>query len=364
MPVKVLVVDDSALMRKLIMNIINEDPELEVVGTAMNGKFALQKLKKLNPDVITLDIEMPQMNGIEFLKAMKKEGIKVPVIVLSSLTSKGSKITNEALENGAKDYIMKPSGSISLDIKKVAEEIRLKIKNWGKKKGYRKKSIIPTFSKKMNIEKIIKEKEEIRADFVNKFPGNPDMILIGISTGGPESLRTILPLIELDIPILIVQHMPAGFTKDFADSLNKIIPHYNVMEAKDNLKVEKSHIYIAPGDKHMGVKRSGVDYYIYLSDSLPINNHKPSVDFLFKSCIEDKILNIIAVIMTGMGKDGAFYITKLHLDGVFTIAQDEETSIVYGMPKVAKDMGGIDIVLPLIDIPKFLNNNLKKVVEI
>lgn len=364
MAVKVLVVDDSALMRKLIMNIINEDPELEVVGTAMNGRFALQKLKKLKPDIITLDIEMPQMNGIEFLKALKKEKIDIPVIVLSSLTSKGSKITNEALDNGAKDYIMKPSGAISLDIEKVSEEIRLKIKNWGIKKNYKIKSVIPEKESKISLEKMVKEKEEIKSNLINKFPKNPDLILIGISTGGPESLRSILPHIDVNIPILIVQHMPAGFTKDFADSLNKMVEKYNIIEAEDRLKVNESTIYIAPGDKHMGVKRKNGSYYIYLSDSLPVNNHKPSVDFMFKSCVENKIFNIIAIIMTGMGKDGAFYITKLHLNGVFTIAQDEETSIVYGMPKVAVEMGGIDIILPLMDIPRFLNNNLKKVVEI
>jgi|YNPMSStandDraft_2_1061718.scaffolds.fasta_scaffold00006_35 two-component system chemotaxis response regulator CheB len=370
--IKVLIVDDSALMRKLLSEILSSDPEIEIISTAINGKFALQKLSTLKPDIITLDIEMPEMNGLDFLREKNRLNDNTPVIVISSLTSEGSKVTIEALELGAKDYIHKPSGSISLDIKDIKDEIILKIKNWAiKSKGlYLKKSENYTlenykkFQEKNDSSKAyggfkklgIKEetKEKIKEE-PNIIPKNPDFVAIGISTGGPEALRTILPLIKKDFPIVIVQHMPPMFTFEFAKSLNKIVKNYNIVEAKDGDTIQKKYIYIAPGAKQLGLKKVDNKYIIFVNDDPPINNHKPSVDYLFKSLYEIDSTNFIAIIMTGMGKDGAYYITKLRMKGVFTIGQDESTSIVYGMPKVAYEMGGIDIVLQLLDIPDFIN---------
>jgi len=344
----------------------------DIISTAINGKFALQKLSTLKPDIITLDIEMPEMNGLDFLREKNRLNDNTPVIVISSLTSEGSKVTIEALELGAKDYIHKPSGSISLDIKDIKDEIILKIKNWAiKSKGlYLKKSENYTlenykkFQEKNDSSKAyggfkklgIKEetKEKIKEE-PNIIPKNPDFVAIGISTGGPEALRTILPLIKKDFPIVIVQHMPPMFTFEFAKSLNKIVKNYNIVEAKDGDTIQKKYIYIAPGAKQLGLKKVDNKYIIFVNDDPPINNHKPSVDYLFKSLYEIDSTNFIAIIMTGMGKDGAYYITKLRMKGVFTIGQDESTSIVYGMPKVAYEMGGIDIVLQLLDIPDFIN---------
>ncbi|MCX8059258.1 MAG: chemotaxis-specific protein-glutamate methyltransferase CheB [Spirochaetes bacterium] len=376
--IKVLVVDDSAVMRKLLSEIISSDPEMEIVSTAINGKFALQKLISLKPDIITLDIEMPEMNGLEFLKEKMKMKDETPVVVISSLTSEGSKVTMEAFELGAKDYIHKPSGSISLNIKDLEEEIILKIKNWALKyKDIYKKSTdirkidnenYTTNLKKESISYLgnkidrsslkILEKEEVEQlkHKKNKIPENPDFIAIGISTGGPEALRTILPLLKIDIPIIIIQHMPPFFTSEFAKSLNKIVQNYKVVEASDKDKIKRNVIYIAPGGKQLGVKKVYNEYEIFINDDPPVNNHRPSVDYFFKTLYEMDSTNFIAIIMTGMGKDGAYYISKLRLKGVYTIGQDAETSIVYGMPKVAFELNGLDNVLSLIEIPEFLNN--------
>ncbi len=357
-PIKVLVVDDSALMRKLIKQILESDPDIEVLSTAMNGRFALQKLEKIQPDIITLDIEMPEMNGIEFLQKKKEMGLDIPILVLSSLTSKGSEVTMEALENGASDYICKPSGSISVDIEKIGEEILLKVKSWAKKsKNYYKKSVLKS-DEDFN-DQIKKLAQDSDVTIHNDFPRNPKFGMIGISTGGPEALRKILPRFETDIPIVIVQHMPRGFTKEFATSIDRLLDHHHVKEIEDGDVISKGKMYIAEGDTQVEIVKSGFDYILKVSDDNPMNNHKPSVDYLFKSCSEFSKNDFFSIIMTGMGKDGAFYITKLHHKGVFTICQDESTSIVYGMPRVAKEMSGIDLELPLFDIPEFINKKLK-----
>lgn len=375
--IKVLVVDDSAVMRKLLSEIISSDPDLEIISTAINGKFALQKLSTLKPDIITLDIEMPEMNGLDFLREKNKMKDETPVIIISSLTSEGSKITMEALELGAKDYIHKPSGSISLDIKNVQEEIILKLKNWALKSKsiYLKKESIDFKKSKSEkyeeknlqalkttsntiLAEYKKEKEELEKVVIkkNEIPKKPDFIGIGISTGGPEALRTILPLLKTDYPIVIIQHMPPFFTAEFAKSLNKIVNNYKVVEAKNGDILKNNVIYIAPGGKQLGLKKTASRYEIIVNDDPPVNNHKPSVDYFFKTLYELDTNNFIAIIMTGMGKDGAYYITKLRIKGVYTIGQDSDTCIVYGMPKVAYEMNGLDEVLSLMEIPEFLNN--------
>ncbi len=364
--IRVLIIDDSALMRKLIMDILQKDEEIEVVATAMNGFFGLSKLKTFKPDIITLDIEMPEMNGLEFLEEKRKLKDETPVIVFSSLTSKGSETTMKALELGAKDFILKPTGSISTDISSVEEEIKEKIKSYAKKyrkydkdrKIEQKPISIELTTKLEEIEKKIELIETNRTEILS----NRDRIeffAIGISTGGPEALREILPKFKTKEPIIIVQHMPEGFTRDFAISLNRLTKenNYFVKEVENDDIVKDHTIYIAPGNHHIALKRTGNQYILKVTQDPPVNNHRPSVDYFFSSLYNNIPDNcFIPIIMTGMGKDGAYYIKKLHERGVFTIAQDEESSIVFGMPKVAIQLGGIDKILPLQKIPVFINN--------
>lgn len=361
--IRVLVVDDSATMRKLLMQILQQDNEIEVVGTAMNGIFALNKLESLKPDIITLDIEMPQMDGLQFLEEKNKKNDTTPVIILSSLTTSGSSTTMRALELGAKDFILKPSGSISMDLADISEEIIAKVKNWAKKGILKKQAKTDIFLSDFNQPAAVAQalpKATPRLELLIK-PSTIKFIAIGISTGGPEALRQILPSITIDLPIVIVQHMPEGFTKDFAQSLSKMMIHtgYTVEEAENGEIIESKKIYIAKGNYHLSISKEHENFVLHLNQDPPVNNHRPSVDYLFSSLFKNIEQNcFIAIIMTGMGKDGAYYLKKLHDRGVFTIAQDEESSIVYGMPKVALDYGAVDIVLSLKEIPEFLNSKL------
>ena len=354
--IKVMIVDDSALMRKLIMEVLQKDEEIEIVATAMNGVFALNKLRMLKPDVITLDIEMPQMNGLQFLEEKRRIGDTTPVIVFSSLTSEGSSTTMKALELGAKDYLLKPEISTSSDLSNIEEEIIQKIKSW----GYKNKSRTVDF-KNINIQdktEIQTEKKETNRLELLSNPEKIKFIAIGISTGGPEALRQILPKFNTKIPIVIVQHMPEGFTKDFANSLNRITNPigYISKEIEDNEVIKERYIYIAPGNHQVSMHKTSENYILKINQDPPINNHRPSVDYFFSTLYKNIEQNcFIAIIMTGMGKDGAFYIKKLHDRGIFTIAQDEETCIVFGMPKTAIEMQGIDKILPLTKIPEFIN---------
>lgn len=358
--IRVLVVDDSALMRKLIMEILQKDEEIEVIATAMNGFFALNKLKTHQPDIITLDIEMPEMNGLEFLEEKRKIGDDTPVIVFSSLTSQGSKTTMSALELGAKDYLLKPSSSsISLDLSSIEQEMIEKIKNW----AIKGRKVRPEYRPKPEEKKIELAVEKIEKIETNRMellsnPDNIKFIAIGISTGGPEALRQILPKFKTSIPIVIVQHMPEGFTKDFALSLNKITTEnkYSVKEIEDNDVLQEKYIYIAPGNHHIEMHKSLDKFIIKVNQDPPVNNHRPSVDYFFSSLYKNIDFNcFIPIIMTGMGKDGAFYIKKLHEKGIFTIAQNEESCIVFGMPKAAIQLKGIDKILDLNEIPEFIN---------
>ncbi|MFN3411821.1 MAG: chemotaxis response regulator protein-glutamate methylesterase [Exilispira sp.] len=362
--IKVLIVDDSALMRKLIMDILKKDSEIEVVSTAMNGFFALNKLKTLKPDIITLDIEMPEMNGLEFLEEKRKIGDETPVIVFSSLTSTGSSTTMKALELGAKDYLLKPDISTSLDLNSVEEEMIQKIKNWAIKSKKLSKEYVKT-EVDLKIKSSIEIIEKIQPEKLNTITNfeNIKFIAIGISTGGPEALRQILPRFETNIPIVIVQHMPEGFTKDFAISLNKITNqnNYFVKEIEDNDELKNNYIYIAPGNHQISMNKNFDKFILRVNQDPPVNNHRPSVDYFFSSLYKNIVQNcFIAIIMTGMGKDGAYYIKKLHDRGIYTIAQDEESCIVFGMPKSAIQLGGVDKILSLDEIPEFINKLYKR----
>lgn len=353
--IKVLVVDDSSLMRKLISNMITHDPNIEVKDTASNGLIALQKLEENNYDLILLDIEMPKMNGVEFLIKRREKRISIPVVVLSSLGRNRPELTLQCMSLGASNFIMKPSGTISLDIEKVKEEVIANVKHFAKTKT---QSIINTTingtrfkDKEITTKKIttIPEVIEKKLKKINKV----NAIAIGISTGGPNALRQILPKFPADfpVPILIIQHMPPGFTREFAKGLNDVC-NLSIKEAEEGDVVSRGCIYIAPGDKHMTVNKSTTPFTISLNDNPPVHGHRPSAEVLFENFAEIYFNCSICIIMTGMGKDGARGIKKAWMNGAITIAQDEKSCVIFGMPKVAIEEGGIDEILPLNQIPE------------
>ncbi|MDC7124764.1 MAG: chemotaxis response regulator protein-glutamate methylesterase [Spirochaetales bacterium] len=367
--ISVLVCDDSALMRNLIGRIIEGADGLCLAGKAMNGRFALEKLPRLNPDIIVLDLEMPEMNGIEFLKERKKRGIDVPVVILSSLAKKGAEVTMEALSLGASDFIMKPSDTNTLHLDEIADSIVKTLLAYGKNyKGLPKRD---DFYRKTTSGVSVKEPAApvrtktyqpsrpappTAANMYNFPPANKsrtitnrvELVVIGISTGGPNALREVFKDIDknLKVPVLVVQHMPAGFTKEFARSLDRICP-LDVKEAEEGDLLKAGRVLIAPGSAHLKIERKKLAVVAHLEDSDPVSGHMPSADVLFSSASNAYGSNVLAVIMTGMGRDGAREIGTLYNKGAITIGQDEESCIVYGMPKVAHDAGYVQYQLPL-----------------
>lgn len=344
--IKVLVCDDSALVRQTLSEIINSDTQLKVIGTAADPHFAAQKIKNEIPDVITLDIEMPRMDGLTFLKTLMSQ-YPIPVVIISSLTQKGSQLALRALELGAIEIIAK---SEIRNTKEHLEESSMRITD-----AIKAASMAPV--KRVALNK--PHNEETPA--VKPDPSNPNspiykttdkVIAIGASTGGTEALRFFLKNTPANCPgILITQHMPPGFTKSFADQVNTIC-EVTVKEATNGERVMRGHAYIAPGGKHMELYRSGAKYFIKIKDGDPVNRHKPSVDVLFNSVAKHAGQNAVGIIMTGMGADGAKGLLLMNQSGARTIAQDEKSSIVFGMPKEAIKLGAADIVLPLQEIPK------------
>jgi two-component system chemotaxis response regulator CheB len=332
--IKVLVVDDSALMRKIISDIINEQDDLEVITTARNGEDLLEKLHKFTPDVITLDVEMPKMDGVTTLKELKGRKVSTPVIMLSSLTVNGSRLTMDCLRLGAYDFVAKPSGSISLDITKVGEDLIQKIRST--KSVNKKISTIKHKVEPVHIERVTSSKKRVEA------------LLIGASTGGPRALYSVLPLLpkDLNVPVFVVQHMPKGFTKAFADRLNEN-SNMQVIEAEDGMIVEKNKIYIAKAGYHMEV---GVDKRIHLNEEPTVWGVRPAVDNLLFSAVKVYGGNVVSVILTGMGRDGSKGTVAVKDAGGITISEHESTCTIYGMPKAAYDTGKVDMVLPLSQI--------------
>jgi len=364
--ISVLVVDDSALMRNLIGKMIDATPGLVVAEKAMNGIFALQKIPRVEPDIICLDLEMPEMNGIEFLRERKKRGIDIPVIILSSIAEKGATITMEALSLGANDFIQKPSGSISEDIHTVADHLTSLLIAYGgqyrKSKG--KKVLAPEeYEKKPEPEE---GKKSLVSTTFGLFGGPPvktepaappqrirkpaqtEVIAIGISTGGPDALRVVFANLDKDLkqPILVVQHMPPGFTLEFAKSLDRICP-LNVKEAEEKDILTPGWVYIAQGNKHMEVERKGGSALLHLSDAPLVSGHRPSADVLFASVAMAYTNHVLGVIMTGMGRDGAQQLGTVYKEGGVTLGQDEKSAIVYGMPRVAWELGHVMEQVPL-----------------
>lgn len=339
--IRVLVVDDSALMRKLISELLNSDPGIEVVGTAMDAFAAREKIKLLKPDVLTLDIEMPKMDGITFLSNLMRLH-PMPVIMISTLTQKGAELTMRALDLGAIDFVSKPKVDVNHSMDDYAQEIIFKVKT----AATASVKSLPGQSRARNSAPVAKRTSSNEIGFT----ATDRVIAIGASTGGTEAIKEVLMNIQVTSPgIVITQHIPPVFSKSFAERMDQCC-EISVCEATDGQQILAGHAYIAPGDKHMEVVRDGARYRCRLHDGPPINRHKPSVDVLFDSVASNVGRNAVGVILTGMGKDGAQGLLRMKDSGAPTIAQDEKTSVVWGMPQAAIQVGGAVQVMPLQNI--------------
>ena len=391
--ISVMICDDSALMRNLIGRIVDETTGMSVCGKAENGQDLIEKLKTTKPDVILLDIEMPVMTGLQFLRKRNELHLDVPVIILSSVATEGAAVTIECLELGASDFITKPGASVTLKIGEVTNEIIEYVASYGGAYAIMHGKKIPDpefFSHQIKLKEaerfVIKKKGEETAKAVSitkadvvpstwfqpkvKEPvvitperegGKIEIIAIGISTGGPNALRDVFKDIDPNLkqPILVVQHMPAGFTTEFANSLDNICP-LKVTEAKDGEPILGGHVYIAPGSYHMFVEHKPLGNFIKLSQDEPRNGHRPSCDVLFESVANIFKNHALGVIMTGMGRDGAAQITEMRKKGAWTLGQNKDSSIVYGMPKVAFEMGGVQKQVALADMAKEISTLAKE----
>lgn len=339
---RVLIVDDSAVVRQSLSEIISSDPQLEVMGTAADPFFAAQKLAEEVPDVITLDVEMPRMDGLTFLKKIMSQH-PIPVVIISSLTERGTRTGIRALELGAVEIITKPQ----MDARRFIEESRIKIcdavKAAAMARVQRHRLVEPRpVGPKYSADAILPA-----ASSYSMIKTTETVVAVGASTGGTEALTRFLKAMPVDCPgIVIVQHMPEKFTTSFANRLNDICS-INVKEADDGDTVLRGHALIAPGNYHVLLKRSGARYYVEKREGPLVNRHRPSVDVLFRSTARYAGANSIGVIMTGMGDDGAKGLLEMKQAGAKTIAQDEKTCVVFGMPKEAIKLGAADQVLPL-----------------
>jgi two-component system chemotaxis response regulator CheB len=338
--IRVLVVDDSAVMRRLISDLLQRDKDIEVVATAIDGDFALNKIETLKPDVVTLDVDMPRMDGLTTLRYIVSKH-HIPVVMLSLLTSKGAMMTMNALEIGAFDFVCKPNNSA--EIFRMADELILKVKG-----AARSRAVLLSSPPPAPVE--MKKKRRVRAS-----SNSSKVIVIGASSGGPHALRYLLPKIpvEVDAGILIVQHMMETFTSSFVRWLDEIC-EMEVKEAKDGDWVMPGRVLVAPGASHMKVHRSSAGGEIVLEKSNPVSGHRPSVDVLFKSVAQEYGALAVGLIMTGMGSDGAEGLGEIRRAGGRTLAQDKESCSVFGMPRVAIEKGYVDRVLPLTEIADYL----------
>lgn len=323
-PVRVLVVDDSALMRQLLSTLLSEDPEIEVVGTASDPFIARERIKELNPDVVTLDIEMPHMDGVTFLRKLMTLR-PTPVIMISTLTQAGAEITLEALEVGAVDFIAKPTSDVANSMAALADELQAKVKIAARTRVGVHRAPAPAR----------------RPQRVRPASSSERIIAVGASTGGVEALKALLmDMPAVCPPILITQHMPPRFTAAFAERLNRECP-MAVSEATQNELIEPNHAYIAPGSLHLELIRSAGYFRCCLSDGATVSGHRPSVDVLFRSVARVAGKAAVGVILTGMGKDGAEGLLEMRNTGAVTLGQDEASSLIYGMPRAAFERGAV-----------------------
>ena len=343
MTIKVLIVDDSALIRSVMSEIVNSQPDMEVVATAPDPLVARELIKRHNPDVLTLDVEMPKMDGLDFLEKLMRLR-PMPVLMVSSLTERGSEITMRALELGAVDFVTKPKISIQTGMREYTELIADKIRAASRA---RIKRMVPGGTP-------VPQLSALRSPLIS----SEKLIIIGASTGGTEAIREFLMQMPSDCPgILIAQHMPEGFTSSFAkrlDSLCKI----SVVESQGNERVLPGHAYIAPGHSHLLLTRSGANYMTSIEQSPPVNRHRPSVDVLFRSAAQAAGKNAVGVILTGMGKDGAAGMLDMRNAGAHNFAQDEASCVVFGMPREAIALGAAHEVGSLQALPGMVLDHL------
>ena len=334
--ISVLVVDDSALIRKLMKEILSSDPAIEVVGAAHDPLHARELIKQLNPDVLTLDVEMPKMDGVTFLANLMRLR-PMPVVMVSSLTEQGADVTLQALEIGAFDFVTKPKLDVSRQLEHYAEEIIGKVKAASRA---RVKPYDPERAKSR-----VGQATPVRS--LAKFDLTHKLIAIGASTGGTEAIREVLERMPSDGPAIVVtQHIPQAFSAPFAERMDRSCA-MRVCQATDGQQIVPGHAYIAPGHLHMTVERSGARYFCRLHDSAPVNRHQPSVDVMFDSVAANLGANAVGILLTGMGADGARGLLAMRTAGAHTIAQDENTSVVWGMPGEAVRMEAVDEIAPL-----------------
>lgn len=361
--IKVLIVDDSALVRNMLAEILSADPQIDVVGSAPNPNVARDKIKRLNPDVLTLDVEMPEMDGITFLRNLMRLR-PMPVVMVSTLTERGADVTLDALELGAIDFITKPKSDFMNVIGDYTEELVSKVKAASQARVVALTDVKP---RPVAVEEL-EVNPSNSADVViakqarqRNFKTTDKLIAIGASTGGTEAIKHVVRDLPADTPgVVITQHIPEAFSKTFAQRLDGLSA-MTVKEAEDGDQILRGHVYIAPGSHHMLIERDGARFVCRLHNGPPVNRHKPAVDVMFRSVAQNIGANAVGVLLTGMGNDGAQGLKELQNIGCPTIAQDEKTSVVWGMPGEAVKLGAADEVLPL---NKVARGMLKRVNEL
>ncbi len=350
-PIKVLIVDDSALVRKMLNEMLSSDPNIEVVGTAQDPYDAREKIKQLHPDVLTLDVEMPKMDGVTFLKNLMRLH-PLPVVMVSTLTEKGADVTFEALDLGAVDFVTKPK----IDLEHTFEEYTYEICNKVKSASRVSKTMLEMRYQRYvrNIESGSKTSTGLQSassatavQAISTARASSTIVALGASTGGTEAIKEVLVRMPSNAPaIVITQHIPAAFSAPFAKRMNTL-SEMNVYEAEEGQVIEPGSVYIAPGDRHLLIVKEGARFVCRLDDGEPVNRHKPSVDVMFRSVLKNVGRNTVAVILTGMGADGAKGMKEMRDQGIETIAQDEKTSVVWGMPGEAVKIDAASHIKPL-----------------
>jgi two-component system chemotaxis response regulator CheB len=341
--ISVLVVDDSALVRQLLSELLNQDPEIEVVATAADPYQAREKIKQFNPDVLTLDVEMPRMDGVTFLRNLMRLR-PMPVVMVSTLTEKGAQVTLEAMEVGAFDFVEKPKLDLSHTLADYVTEITSKVKAAANAPvSALSPKITPKVTEKLTADAVIAKQQTT----ATKLKTTEKIIAIGASTGGTEAIKEVLSGLPASSPgIVVTQHIPVSFSGAFAQRLDKHAA-IQVKQAEDGEQILPGHAYIAPGDKHLLVERSGARYYCRLNDGPPVSRHKPSVDVLFRSVAQNVGPNAVGIMLTGMGDDGAQGMLEMKQAGAQNLVQDEKTSVVWGMPGAAFKLGAAEKTAPL-----------------
>ncbi|HZR21024.1 MAG TPA: chemotaxis response regulator protein-glutamate methylesterase [Verrucomicrobiae bacterium] len=346
--IRVLIVDDAVVIRRLVADCLSQDPEIEVAGTAANGQIGLAKIAQVNPDLVTLDVEMPVMDGLQTLAEIRKSHPKLPVVMFSTLTERGAASTLDALALGASDYVTKPSnvGSVAVAVQRIREELIPKIK------GLCRQSASPTFSEGILARGICQPRGAV--------PARVEIVTIGVSTGGPAALSTLLPLLarDLPVPVVLVQHMPPLFTRLLAERLTSISGHLT-REGEAGALLEPSQVWIAPGGLHMEVQQGGEGVRLRTHQGPPENSCRPAVDVLFRSVAHVYGSCSLAVVLTGMGQDGLRGCESIREAGGQVLVQDESTSVVWGMPGAVSQAGLADKVLPLRELADEINRRVK-----